>query len=190
MKGKGSLSKLTGFIGLYALYVFLAGHAFFENYYGTFGIDPRWLDLGFAEVIIRGFTLLFLAQGFYLWPIYIFVFISPIIFELTSQISRRALLQACIIAVLLCLFPATYLAAANAGASLAHKNMGEGTSMPYMTFSTATGKFGGRLLLFRAGMVFVHAVAPVASSGQPDSINLHVYRTEDIRDFEVTERPE
>lgn len=187
---KSPLANATGFLGMYALYVFLAGHAFFENYYGTFGIDPRWLDLGFTEVMIRGFTALFLGQGAYLWPIYIFVVLSPIFFELAARFSRKALLQASIIAALLGLFPVTYWVAANAGESLALRNMGDQTSLPYVTFSTEMGKFGGRLLLFRSGMVFVHAIASTVPSGQTDSVNLHVFRTENMKDFEVTERPQ
>jgi hypothetical protein len=187
---KNVLAKVTGFFALYGLYVFVAGHSFFDYYYGTYGIDPRWLDLGFAEVMIRGFTALFLWQGILLWPIYIFVIIAPISFELISRFGQKPILRASVIAILLLLLPLTYWVAANAGERVALENKGETTRLPYVTFSTKTGKFGGRLLLFRAGMVFVHDVAATDPVGQPDDINLHVYRTDEITDLEVTENPQ
>jgi len=189
MAEKNVLANVTGFFGLYGLYVFVAGHTFFDYYYGTYGVDPRWLDLGFAEVMVRGFTVLFLWRGIILWLIYIFVIITPISFELTSRFDRKAMLQASIIAMLLCLVPVTYWVAANAGEGLALENKGDKTSLPYVTFSTKTGKFGGRLLLFRAGMVFVHGVASTFPPGQPDTINLHAYRTDEMTDIEITENP-
>lgn len=189
MAEKNVLAKATGFFGLYGLYVFVAGHTFFDYYYGTYAIDPRWLDLGFTEVMVRGFTTLFLWKGIILWPIYVFVIITPISFELSSRFSRKAMLEASIIAVLLCLVPVTYWVAAEAGKEVALHNKGDETALPYVTFSTKTGKFGGRLLLFRTGMVFVHDVATTVPHGQPDTINLHVYRTDEITDLEITENP-
>jgi hypothetical protein len=137
--------------------------------------------------MIRGFTVLFLWHGICLWPIYLFVIISPISFELTDRHKRKNLLQALIIAALLILVPTTYLIAAKAGRALAVDNKGDSSQLPYVTFSTKTEKLAGQLLLFRSGMIFVHHAAITVPQGPSDNINLHLYRMEEITDLEVAE---
>jgi hypothetical protein len=185
---KNLLAKATGFFALYGLYIFVAGHTFFDYYYGSYGIDSRWLDLGFAEVTVKGFSLLFLQGGFLLWPIYIFIIIMPIIFEVSSRFNKP-MLQATIMGVLLLLVPITYRVAADAGRRIALQNKGDHSALHYVTFSTKVGRVGGRLLLYRTGLLFVDDLGLTASPEPPDTINLHVYRMEEITDLEVTEIP-
>jgi hypothetical protein len=185
---KSLLAKATGFFALYGLYIFVAGHSFFDNYYGNYGIDSRWLDLGFAEVTVKGFSVLFLRGGFFLWPIYIFVIITPITFEVSSRFNKP-MLQATIMGILLLLVPTTYWVAADAGREVALQNKGDHSALHYVTFSTKAGRFGGRLLLYRTGLLFVDGLALTVPPGPPDTINLHIYRMDEITDLEVTEIP-
>jgi len=182
------LARATGFFALYGLYIFVAGHTFFDYYYGSYGIDSRWLELSFAEVTVKGFSVLFLQGGFFLWPIYIFIIITPITFEVSSRFNKP-ILQATIVGILLLLVPTTYWVAADAGRKIALQNKGDHSALHYVTFSTKAGKFGGRLLLYRTGLLFVDDLGSTAPPGPPDTINLHVYRMDEITDLEVTEIP-
>jgi hypothetical protein len=183
---KSLLARATGFFALYGLYIFVAGHTFLDYYYGSYGIDSRWLDLNATEATVKGFSVLFLQGGFFLWPIYIFIIITPVTFEISSRFNKP-MLQASIMGILLLLVPATYWVAADAGRQVALQNKGDHSALHYVTFSTKAGRFGGRLLLYRTGLLFVdHVGVPL---GPPDTINLHVYRMDEITDLEVTETP-
>jgi hypothetical protein len=99
------------------------------------------------------------------------------------------MLQATIMGILLLLIPTTYWVAADAGRKIAFQNKGGQSTLHYVTFSTKAGKFGGRLLLYRAGLLFVDDLGVTVPFGPTDTINLHVYRMDEITDLEVTEIP-
>jgi hypothetical protein len=185
---KSLLAKATGFFALYGLYIFVAGHSFFDYYYANCGLESRWLDLSFAEVTVKGFIVLFLPGGFFLWPIYIFIIITPITFEVSSRFNKP-MLQATLMGILLLLVPTTYFVAANAGRETALRDKGDHTALHYVTFSTKAGRFGGRLLLYRTGLLFVNNVAVTVPPGPTDTISLHVYRMDEITNLAVTEIP-
>ena len=53
------LSSTIKLLPLYAIYVFLSGWASRDSYYRFFGMEPKSLDIGLYDTLLRGFTILF-----------------------------------------------------------------------------------------------------------------------------------
>jgi hypothetical protein len=61
---EGLLSSTIKLLPLYGIYVFLSGWASLDSYYRFFGLDPKSLDIGLYDTLLRGFTILFPVQHF------------------------------------------------------------------------------------------------------------------------------
>jgi hypothetical protein len=56
-------SKFGHWTALYAAYSFLAGRSYLKYYFGVFGVDTGWLDLGSNDTMEWGFQY-FSVLGF------------------------------------------------------------------------------------------------------------------------------
>jgi len=58
-KSYNFLSDVSMLLPLCVVYIFLSGWAFDDYYFRFFGLDPKFLDLGFHDTLVRGFTVIF-----------------------------------------------------------------------------------------------------------------------------------
>jgi hypothetical protein len=142
------LSSTIKLLPLYGIYVFLSGWASLDSYYKFFGMDPKSLDIGLYDTLLRGFTLLFPVQhsscscGWLfrgpgvLWFIYGVVILGPIV---TKHWSRRLLAWglkadiAWIAALIVSLFVVFFISF-QAGEDRARIDTSEQTTLPTIIF--------------------------------------------------------
>lgn len=194
------VGKISGLVGLYAIFIFVSGWTYFEAYYSSFGLYARWLDLSITETLTKGFVILFEKHGGWLWLIYVFVLVVPVMFEVIPRLGTHIRTQIAVACVMLALLPLTYFIARSAGLEAASKNQGDSTNLPYIRFATKCGLFSGRLLFMKDHDYYVHDLmqdqAPkgdaicLAHSPQVHGNHfLHIYRLEDIHSVEILEKP-
>jgi hypothetical protein len=56
--GESWFARVSQYLGLYAIYVFISGWSFGDFYWREMGLSPRWIDLSFADVLVTGFLIL------------------------------------------------------------------------------------------------------------------------------------
>ncbi len=195
------VSKISGLVGLYAIFVFVAGWTYFNTYYSAFGLYVRWLNLSVTEILTKGFIILFEQQGGWLWLIYVFVLVVPVLFEVVPRFRTHVFKQLVVTTVMLGCLPLTFFIARSAGQHAAITNQGDSTSLPYIRFATKCGVFSGRLLFVKDHDVYVHDlnqdkvtqsftdVCLVLSPIQTGNHFLYIYRLEDVHSIEIVERP-
>jgi hypothetical protein len=150
------VGKISGLVGLYAVFVFISGWTYFDAYYSSFGIYARWLDLSVTETLTKGFFILFEQHGRFLWFIYVFVVVVPVIFEVVPRFKTHIKSQVIIAAIMLAYLPATYFISRRAGLAAASTNQGSDTNLPIIRFNTKCGMFSGRLLFIKDHDLYIH----------------------------------
>lgn len=193
------VSKVSGLVGLYAIFVFIAGWTYFNAYYSSFGFYARWLDLSATEILTKGFVILFEKHGKWLWLIYVFVLVVPILFEVFKRLRNKMFIQFVMAMVLLACLPLTYYIAKSAGLAAASINQSEETNLPYVQFVTKCGYFSGRLLFAKDHALYIHdltqdkrtgtdALCPELSPKVHGTHFLYIFRVEDVSTIEILER--
>lgn len=195
------VSKLSGLVGVYSIFVFLSGWTYFETYYSRFGLYVRWLDLSVTEVLTKGFIILFEPRGRWLWLIYIFVLVIPVLQEVMPRVRSNVIAQLGVALVMLGCLPLTFYVAQRAGLEAAATNQGTSTQLPYIRFETRCGLFSGRLLFIKDHDFYVHdLMQDKATTNSSESCLpmsplqyghhfLSVYRSEDVHVVEIIESP-
>lgn len=193
------VGKISGLVGLYAVFVFISGWTYFDAYYSSFGIYARWLDLSVTETLTKGFLILFEQPGQWLWLVYLFVVVVPVIFEVVPRFKTRIALQVIVAGIMLACLPATYIIARGAGLSAASTNQGNDTNLPFIRFNTKCGMFSGRLLFIKDHDLYIHDLTRddelktnsgcfALSQKERGNHFLYVYRLEDVKEVEIVER--
>lgn len=150
------IGKASGLLALYSVFFFFSGWTFFDFYYRSFGLSPRWVDLSSAEILTKGFTILKDGGGL-LWFIYLIVLILPIIWDLQSM-RRYRLSQTLLAIVLILAIPAIFEESSSIGMRAADLNKGRNSTLPVVSFKTKEHICQGKLLLFRSGNYYFHDV--------------------------------
>lgn len=187
-------------IPLYGAYLFLSGWASSDYYYRFFGMDPKSLDMGLYDTLLRGFTVLFPLPQFSLswllrgagtlWFLYGAVVVGSLIAQRWSWFERQWFARPLVVAMLLLLFLCVYNVSRRAGEERARLDTSDHTTLPTILFqvrgSEAGTSYYGKLLLLRNGVYFIHDVAPVGET--PTAVlQVSVYRAEDLEDVSVVE---
>lgn len=192
------VGKISGLVGLYAVFVFISGWTYFDAYYSSFGIYARWLDLSVTETLTKGFLIVFEQHGRLLWLIYVFVVVVPVIFEVAPRFKTHIKSQIIVAAIMLACLPATYFISRRAGLSAASTNQGNNTHLPFIRFNTKCGMFSGRLLFIKDHDLYIHDLTQdnevktngcfVLSQKERGNHFLYIYRLEDVKEVEIIER--
>jgi hypothetical protein len=194
-KRNGLVTELTQFFALYVIYLFLSGWTFFDYYFREFQLDPRWLDLPAQEILIKGFTVLFSAGGYWLWAIYLLMILGPMIVDEYPAIHKRIPVRIAVTIILFGVLVGLYFASRSAGIAEANVDKGLDTRLPVITFfrkadvgSTATDRvqYAGNVLAFRNGVYYLHNVRDLNRQSER-TIALCVMRLEDLTDVQITE---
>jgi hypothetical protein len=192
------IGKISGLVGLYAVFVFVSGWTYFDSYYASFGLYVRWLDLSVTETLTKGFLILFEKPGHWLWLIYVFVVVVPVVFEVIPRFKKHISYQIVVAAIMLACLPATYLISRRAGLSAASTNQGTSTNLPFIRFNTKCGMFSGRLLFIKDHDLYIHDLSEdnvvktngcfVLSQKEGGNHFLYIYRLEDVKEVEIIEQ--
>lgn len=140
------LSSTIKLMPLYGIYVFLSGWASLDSYYRFFGMDPKSLDIGLYDTLLRGFIILFPVQRVsitwllrgpgILWFIYGFVILVPVV----ARHYRHHLIAWGIkadiawVALLVVSLPLVFLVSFRAGEDHARLDVSEQTTLPTIIF--------------------------------------------------------
>ena len=151
------VGSIVGLVSLYAVFVFMSGWTFLDFYYRRFGIYIRWLDLPISEVFMKGFIVLF-EGAHWLWVLYIFIVVVPILFEVFPKLRRHIVVQFVMAALLLSCLPLTYYISRNAGQALAQQNQSAVSGLPNVRFTTSCGLYVGKLLFQKESSYYLHDV--------------------------------
>jgi hypothetical protein len=212
---EGLLASTVKLLPLYGIYLFLSGWASLNYYYRFFGMDPKSLDIGLYDTVLRGFTILFQVPHFSprwlflgpgrLWFVYVAVIVISILSEWVPSLTKSLMARVIAVSILLFLLPVVYFISSQAGIDRAKLDKSGESTLPAIVFEIrdsgsaqksqkATSNadkaeptsYHGKLLLLRNGIYFVEGVAP---TGQQPVGNLQVslYRLEDLRNVSVVE---
>jgi hypothetical protein len=158
------VSKLSGLIGLYAVFVYLSGWTFLDYYYRSFGLNTTWLDISITETLMKGFIILF-EGGQRLWFIYVFVVVVPVLFEVFPRLRVHILAQIGVACLMLSCLPIAYYISKSAGEEAAAISQGTQTALPDVSFEMQCGrafkKYVGKLLYVKNGFYYLHRVQPL-----------------------------
>lgn len=188
----GILGAVSQLLVVYAIYLFISGWAFLDYYYRYYGIDTRWLDLGFYDTLVKGFTVLF-TGGWILAIFYPMLILVPLAERKFANGFRT---MTVIIVLLLAAVPVVYAVSRCAGERLAKVDKSDDSTLPTITFRSRMSKqqYHGKLLGFRSGLYFIHAVQLIpdknTNSGPFEGVGgleLSLIRSEDISEVTVVE---
>jgi len=189
--GGSWLSHISQLLGLYLVYVFISGWAFSDAYCRNFGLNPRWIDFSSYDILVGGFTVLFLG-GSWLLPFYALAFSMPFLLDLSPWNKRAEVKIPLLLLLVAVLFP-IYLLSHRAGNLQAEIDKGPKSRLPVITFSTANGrKHRGKLLFFKSATYFlrnVKSVDPPDPNETSDSLELSIFRAEELQEVKVVGYP-
>jgi hypothetical protein len=191
------IGKISGLVGLYAVFVFLSGWTYLDYYYRSFGVATRWLDLSVPEILTKGFVILF-DGGEWLWLIYIFILVVPLCFEVFPRFRAHTVTQLVVAIVMLSCLPLTYYIARNAGTAAAKVSQGRSSTLPDVRFTTKCGVHVAKLLFLRENSYYLHDVQyfnkrnPVPNdclepSDPQKAHELTILRSEEVTDIKIGE---
>ena len=212
---EGLLASTVKLLPLYGAYLFLSGWASLNYYYRFFGMDPKSLDIGLYDTVLRGFTILFPVPHFSvgwlfsgpgrLWFAYVAVITISILSEYIPWLTKSLAARVIAAGILVSLLPIVYLISSQAGFDRAKLDKSGESTLPAIVFEIRDSEsaeksqkdrgkadkaeptgYHGKLLLLRNGIYFVEGVAP---TGQQPVGNLQVslYRLDDLKNVSVVE---
>jgi hypothetical protein len=191
-------SKLTSFIGLYAVFVYISGWAYSDSYLQSFGLSRGWIDISITETMTKGFTVLFEDQGRYLWFIYIFVVVVPVLFEVFPKLRAHVVTQLAIACLMLSCLPLDYYISQSAAEHSARIDQSDNTTLFDVFFELRCGassaKYTGKLLYIKDGFYYLHNAKPLSAPSATcitygETIKQStIVRAEDIQAFQIIEK--
>lgn len=192
MTDTGVVSRASKLLALYMVYVFLSGWAFLDYYYRFFGIDPRSLDIGFYDILIKGFTILFTGGGL-LWPIYILLVLVPLLVEGMPQ-KRSYFWNLLLVPFLIVLLLLVYLVSRHSGEVRAKLDKSDKSTLPAITFQMHGCYYHGKLLFLNGDTYFIHGVNHIpildpksVCQEKGGELELSVYRAADLNEVKIIE---
>lgn len=175
------LSDVSMLLPLCVVYIFLSGWAFDDYYFRFFGLDPKFLDLGFHDTLVRGFTIIF-AGARLLGVLYVALLMIPPLLNISNV---QAWKKICLMALLFVgLLPIVYLISRSAGEQRARVDAGPTSTLPAITFTFQKRSWVGKLLYMKGDLYFVHHVRPLGGE-DTGNIELSTYKTSEIDDVKI-----
>jgi hypothetical protein len=193
------VGKISGLVGLYAIFVFLSGWTYLDYYYRTFGIYTRWLDISIPETLMKGFIILF-EGGEWLWVIYVFILVVPVLFEVFPNFQSHKVAQLVTALIMLSCLPITYYISRAVGSQAARQNQGDASALPDLRMATKCGTYIGKLVFIKDGLFYVHDARLIDVSDKnlqcwkPSEVlatqhTTTIFRTEEVEALEISEYP-
>jgi hypothetical protein len=185
----GVLSNIVKLLPVYAVYVFIAGWTYSDFYFRSFGVNPRWLDIDFHDVLTRGFTILFGGGGTErLWFVYLLMATVPIIVEALREVKGhptvRRVLEFVVVAVLGGLLPLTYCISRRAGINQANLDKSDHSMLPTINFTVNKHPSIGQLLFMKNGTYYIH---DVQAEGKSEVKQVSIFRAEEVSQVTLVE---
>lgn len=146
--------KFGHWFAIYGAYLFLAGWSYLDYYFKVFGIDSRFLDIGFNDIVATGFAVLF-GTGKWLSLIYLGILTVSLVMEIFIEEKSRARDMAAA-TLLVFLFIPTYLSSREAGREQANTDRGKGTKLATIEFNEKACSYRGKLLYVKGELLYVH----------------------------------
>jgi hypothetical protein len=153
---EGLSAKFGHWTALYAAYLFLAGWAYLKYYFGVFGVDTGWLELGLNDTIAQGFSVLF-GKGWQLSFVYLLIFLLSLALDVFWVNGSRKV-NAGVAGALVLLFPVTFWVARCAGISQANRDRGDETSLPTITFAAGPCGYRGKVVYVKGESLYVYSL--------------------------------
>jgi hypothetical protein len=163
----GLATKLGHWTALYAAYLFLAGWAYLRSYFGVFGIDTGWLDLGLNDTVAHGFTVLF-GTGAALSFVYLTILLLSFGIEVFF-VKRGRGVDLGVVFCLVAIFPVTFWLARAAGINQARIDRGDKTSLPTIDFVAGACTYKGKLVYVKGEAFYVHEMTYLVQPKGPES---------------------
>jgi hypothetical protein len=157
MPKEGLSARFAPWMALYGAFLFLAGWGYLKNYFIVYGINSGWLDFGFNDTVVHGFTVLF-GSGVLLSIVYLIIFLLSLFAEVFYS-NRSRIVDAVLVSCLVILFPITYKVARTAGISQANIDRGEKTGLPTVAFTAGACDYKGKLVYIKGESFYVYDLA-------------------------------
>jgi len=155
----------------------------YNYYFRFFGLDPRFLDIGFHDTLLRGFTVM-LSSSAWMW------FIYPLLFGTTLFLSRSEIAIEYKVPILLVVLVGTLLAiycfSHRAGEEKARVDKGTMSTLPTIIFNYQHHALAGRLVYLKGDLYFVDRVRSQGGD-HGGELQITIYRTSEIEDVQITE---
>jgi hypothetical protein len=185
------IGKISGLLGFYAIYVFLAGWTFLNVYFRSFGLDPRWITLASIEVPMKAVTAVFAVHGWSLAAIYMIVVVTTLVLELSTEAWMTPLRRAVCTVILALMLPLTFYSSWWVGLASARLDKTDKTGLEAINFTFHGNRFAGKLLFVESGKFFVHDLQQLTVSKGAEAHNhseqLSIFRAEEISDVSIIE---
>jgi hypothetical protein len=154
---EGLPAKFGHWTALYAAYLFLAGWAYLRHYFGVFGVNTGWLDLGLNDTIAQGFSVLF-GTGALLSVVYLIIFLLSLGIEV-FWVNHSRKVDVGVACCLVLFFPVTFWVAMYAGISQANTDRGNKTSLPTITFAAGSCTYRGKVVFVKGESLYIYDLA-------------------------------
>lgn len=133
---------------LYGIYLFISGWASLDSYYRFFGMDPKSLDIGLYDTLVRGFTILFPVPHFsftwlvcgpvVLWFLYAAVVVVSVESERRAPLATSAAPKFAVarfrVIILIALLLSIFFVAFKAGEDRARLDKTDDSTLPTILF--------------------------------------------------------
>ena len=180
-KSYNFLSDVSMLLPLCVVYIFLSGWAFDDYYFRFFGLDPKFLDLGFHDTLVRGFTVIFIGARL-LGVLYVALLLVPPFLNISRW---RPLIKILLMAALfIALLPAVYLISRSAGEQKARVDAGSMSTLPAVTFTFQKRSLIGKLLYMKGDIYFIHRVRSLGGE-DGGNIELSAYKASEIEEVKI-----
>ena len=176
------LSELSALLPLYIVCIFLSGWAYDDYYYRMFGLDPRFLDLGFHDTLVKGFTIIFSGAMWLVAP-YAALAVGALLIGWVRAPWGRFI---CMAALFLLSLIICYRLSRSAGEDAARIDMGDKSTLPDITFTVAKQDWRGRLVFLKGDVYFVHRARRL-DEDKGGELQLSVYKASEIQGVLITE---
>jgi hypothetical protein len=175
------LADVSMLLPLCVVYIFLSGWAFDDYYFRFFGLDPKFLDLGFHYTLVRGFTVIFIGAR-WLSVLYIALLLIPSLVNASNWRSSKKIASMALLFV--GLLPIVYVMSRSAGERRARVDSGSKSTLPAITFTIQKRPLVGKLLYIKGDLYFVHRARPVGSDDNAN-IELSAYKASEMEDVKI-----
>ena len=177
------LSDISALLPLYVVCIFLSGWAFDDYYFRLFGLDPRFLDLGFHDTLVKGFTIIFAGASWLTVPYGALLLVTLFLSLIRWPPWVKFLFMAVLFTALLL---SVYLISRSAGERAARIDKGDHSTLPDITFSLGKRALIGKLLFVKGDAYFVHRLRHLGDESGGE-LQLSVCKASEIQDVEITE---
>ena len=190
----GVLTITLKLVPLLLGYLFLFGWTFYYYYFASFGLDERFVDIGFYDTVVKGLTVL-LHGSIFPTLLVLFLFLAVSAFLKAWWDKNRWLPDVILLAALLVIPICGYRLYRSAGLERASIDQGPNTKLPNIVFKQAGASMVGKLVYLKGDTYFIHDVRPDRDvrpvSNEPESLHqLSILKASELSDVKVIEHGE